>query len=574
MGGKHKKSLRAEKAKVKLKGIKLPKGLNVTKTEFKVKKIVFKEQLSKDFNEEEGKRNINIKETLGKLKHHNSSMKMEALKQCKGIIDYKLEDLSRNLGEFVQGIANIILDVESEPRREALKLLTALLSTNSSTIEPFFNILCSYLRCGMTHIQPFIQRDCLQLLDALIANLPNLIASRSDMIFKDFLDMISKKSGDTKNGRTLTLNVENKTSNVKWRSEVLFRLHAMLSTVIEYKFKTRETFFKTKPNAQLRFNPKEPNYFALNQEISMNSITLFSSSSSAKQFDECLKYKDFIAQLMPLMYETWLEVSLSCKKDRTLKEDISLSYDSALSLKIILEIISKIWEIVDFFDQEMKNTGLSEWFQNTYSPDFQNYIMDMFPYKQMATSSKSRSKSKEKRESSGGPECYPQNFNICNLYCKFFKNQIDQHLFNSTLLDYLTNSLLTTTSSVNLNGVEQVLTQIFLESSFFIQNFQDDMLKLLSIVIAKLSDPHYFTNDISNEIFILLCHLISRKSNLYDFKKSTSTENWLSTLYNLLLNPSISKRCLLTLTEFAKQQNSTFLQSLKENTSKVIGMEK
>lgn len=61
MGGKHKKSLRAEKAKVKLKGVKLPKGLNVTKTEFKVRKIVLKEQLHDDFNEEAGKRNIQIK---------------------------------------------------------------------------------------------------------------------------------------------------------------------------------------------------------------------------------------------------------------------------------------------------------------------------------------------------------------------------------------------------------------------------------------------------------------------------------------------------------------------------------
>lgn len=61
MGGKHKKSLRAQKAKVKLKGIKLPKGLNETKTEFKVRKIVMKEQLHDDFNEEQGRRNINVK---------------------------------------------------------------------------------------------------------------------------------------------------------------------------------------------------------------------------------------------------------------------------------------------------------------------------------------------------------------------------------------------------------------------------------------------------------------------------------------------------------------------------------
>lgn len=42
---RHKKFVKSEKAKTKLKGAKLPKGLNVTKTEFKIKKIVIREQL-------------------------------------------------------------------------------------------------------------------------------------------------------------------------------------------------------------------------------------------------------------------------------------------------------------------------------------------------------------------------------------------------------------------------------------------------------------------------------------------------------------------------------------------------
>lgn len=47
---KHKKFLKSEKSKVKLKDKKLPKGLNVTKTDFKVKKIVIKEQIRNTFN--------------------------------------------------------------------------------------------------------------------------------------------------------------------------------------------------------------------------------------------------------------------------------------------------------------------------------------------------------------------------------------------------------------------------------------------------------------------------------------------------------------------------------------------
>lgn len=49
---KHKKFIKSEKAKIKLnlKGAKLPKGLNVTKTDFKIKKIVIKEQITDIYN--------------------------------------------------------------------------------------------------------------------------------------------------------------------------------------------------------------------------------------------------------------------------------------------------------------------------------------------------------------------------------------------------------------------------------------------------------------------------------------------------------------------------------------------
>lgn len=42
---KHKKFVKTEKTKTKFKGAKLPKGLNVTKTEFKVRKIVIRDQI-------------------------------------------------------------------------------------------------------------------------------------------------------------------------------------------------------------------------------------------------------------------------------------------------------------------------------------------------------------------------------------------------------------------------------------------------------------------------------------------------------------------------------------------------
>lgn len=69
---RYKKFVKSEKAKTKLKGAKLPKGLNVTKTDFKIKKIVIREQIRDTSVIEDGAviRSQNIKVNLSfKLFH-------------------------------------------------------------------------------------------------------------------------------------------------------------------------------------------------------------------------------------------------------------------------------------------------------------------------------------------------------------------------------------------------------------------------------------------------------------------------------------------------------------------------
>lgn len=64
MGGHHKKLIRKEKSKVKLKAKKtvLTKSQNVTDTNFKVRKIVLKEQLKSGISDElQTRRKVNVK---------------------------------------------------------------------------------------------------------------------------------------------------------------------------------------------------------------------------------------------------------------------------------------------------------------------------------------------------------------------------------------------------------------------------------------------------------------------------------------------------------------------------------
>lgn len=66
---RHKKFVKSEKAKTKLKGAKLEKGLNITKTDFKIKKIVIREQIRDTTIIEDGAvvRSQNIKVSKNKI---------------------------------------------------------------------------------------------------------------------------------------------------------------------------------------------------------------------------------------------------------------------------------------------------------------------------------------------------------------------------------------------------------------------------------------------------------------------------------------------------------------------------
>lgn len=114
---RYQKFLKAEKAKTKLKGKKdkeLPKGTNVTKTNFKVKKIVIKEQLKNREKSQEAlsTRKLNVKELLSRLNHFNTNSRTDALDGLKELISLHSEVLDHNLGDIIHGITTLILNIE------------------------------------------------------------------------------------------------------------------------------------------------------------------------------------------------------------------------------------------------------------------------------------------------------------------------------------------------------------------------------------------------------------------------------------------------------------------------------
>lgn len=131
-----------------------------------------------------------------------------------------------------------MIDPERKVRTAVTKTLEAILVlTTSEKLEPFFEILFSYLKCALTHIQPQIQEDSLQILDSLLNHLPELMAQNADKLLPTVFTLISKLKESSKLGKTLTIHLGKKVSSGKWRTMVLLRLRNILEAMFKYNVK-------------------------------------------------------------------------------------------------------------------------------------------------------------------------------------------------------------------------------------------------------------------------------------------------------------------------------------------------
>ncbi|CAK1555400.1 unnamed protein product [Leptosia nina] len=382
---RHKKFLKAEKSKTKLKGKKdpeLPKGTNVTKTNFKVKKIVIKEQLKKHtFSEPLSTRKLNVKELLSRLNHFNATSRTDALDGIKEIISSNPDILEQSMGPVIQGVSALVLNIEKAVRHSALKVLHLVLSNvQAEKIEPFFDIMSTYLRSAMTHIDNRIQEDSLLFLDILLLCVPEKAAQDFFKVIPNFLDMISKLRTDAKPGRTLTINMNSQMTSVKWRVKVLNRLKEFLQKFAACnKISTLENIETSKT---IVVNKDSSNYFSLFNPIYTSTchVSCFSAKSteSMLESDEVEKFSEYVDTLMTLLFETWLEASPNAQSDSNMETVVT--EDAALLLKHSLEVISIIWELVKYYNKRTPSSKLEKQFCQKYKSPFAKNICSSFPY--------------------------------------------------------------------------------------------------------------------------------------------------------------------------------------------------
>lgn len=108
---------------------------------------------------------------------------------------------------------------------------------------------------------------------------------------------------------------------------------------------------------------------------------------STGERDEGKRIQKYVELLMPLLFETWMEVR-PAKLNATQasadfdEDDIFISNDAAFSLKIILEIIDQLLELVHMYNQNVTNDDLLESFRKKYGQEFCNQFLRGFPYHQ------------------------------------------------------------------------------------------------------------------------------------------------------------------------------------------------
>lgn len=386
MAGKHKKRLRTEKAKVQLKGSKLAKGLNITKADFKVKKIILKTQL-KDTGVLRKKNNI--KECITKLKHNNSSIRMDTMRAIKEVLSTYPEDVyPKHFGDLIQTCAQLSLELEKDVRRESFRVLGMLFGTveDEALVEPFFHVMSSYLRCAMTHLNQGIQEDSLLLLDLMLEHTPNLVAKYHEKIFEYFLDLISKMRSESKPGRTLSVNLGKKTTNVKWRCRVLERLANILRCINEHAIGEQEKRVCPEVDLTGHFKADYEEAVHVNAQRSFledkNSLAfLFQTDYGAAQVDadkDQTGIRKCNELIIPLLNESWLETRPeSCEKG----PELIVDKEAATTLFLITSVMTELWGITVTGDSTYGHDVLQNWFRDTFAKDFYQLYLTDFPHR-------------------------------------------------------------------------------------------------------------------------------------------------------------------------------------------------
>ncbi|XP_057370079.1 testis-expressed protein 10-like [Daphnia carinata] len=416
---KHKKEFRKEKNKIKLKltfkaeksgkrkkGQLLPKGLNVTDTSFKSKKIVLPDHLrpSEDSGVPLNHRKQTFKELLAHMGHFNAGVQQDGINGMKELLVKFPAVLDVSLSSLLSKVSELMSVRDAPVRKCALKLLEHIIqSTSAENIAPFFPLLNARLVCCMNHISLDIQKDSHLLLDILLNHVPGLVSTATMQILPNFLEQISSRDISKGDRRVLTINPTQRLTSLKWRQEVLTRVNQLLILLLEknqteYQSNTVDIVFDhgkscplyMKRNFDVRLNIQKPGHLSVND----------SNSPS-------LHIQGFASQILPLLIETWVEAMAS----EQLNKDQANSLVGIESIALLTCISNVMFTLLSIMKQSENHLELLNWFQLEYGESLIRNFIRPFPFSARLESSRSKKQAID-------PQCRDQNLIICFLWAQ------------------------------------------------------------------------------------------------------------------------------------------------------------
>lgn len=304
-----KKRKREEKNKTQLKkprtapGKHLPKGTNVTKTEFRVAKIVIPGQAgAPSQGGPTTSKRLGLKEVLHKLGHFSQTVRSDGLEGLKELLSSKTSAtlVNSNLAFILTSLVPVTQDKERKLRRLAISLLPLVLSDVSpSLLTPLHSLLSAHLCCSLTHIDPRIQQDGLTMLDTLLDKAPGFIRSNYNFLLPNCLDQISNKKVGEK-GPSVAANMTETMTALEWRVLVLTRVDRVLDTVVQEKDESRISS-TVNGNTSAVFSP------GLSCPVTSICSPTWLPMSSLLSRTTTSSMLTNLKLVMPLLVETWVE---------------------------------------------------------------------------------------------------------------------------------------------------------------------------------------------------------------------------------------------------------------------------
>ncbi|KAG0723334.1 Testis-expressed protein 10 [Chionoecetes opilio] len=393
-----KKNKKADFAKVKLKvGKKLKKAQNETRTDFKTRKIILKEQLSR--KSEEGlltKKKRNVKDLLTCLGHTNTYVRQDGLNGLLELVkNNETEELIPKLSQIISGVASCMFDIDVLIRSATIKFIEALLVKVGIHVEPYFSVLATHLSCAMVHLNTGVQADSLRLVNLFVKHTPALLARHANTLISNFVNLISRKASGSHTvpgkkevfvdfTRMLHTNPSNTLTTHKGHVELLQQLSGFLEIILKEQGQVEERVPLT-----------------MWQRVMAGSLAPMVCGSTGRDatqhtwlFSDPQLLEKFVRDIVPLLFQVWAEVDPKNHED--MEEDNLLNEEGVKALSSILSIISHLMNMTQVCTKQQPKE--CEWFVGQLNSKYMSKIMSGFPYyrhtSQMKIKKKNRSTNK------------------------------------------------------------------------------------------------------------------------------------------------------------------------------------